>query len=122
MKYFKYSGLVLLWLLIKPLAFAISFLIFKLWSYLLDLNVWWGYLLAFLPTIIIYVTTTIIWTINKFNCKTSYYDPGEERTNLMFLLLAAIPPVLIGISLVGFSFGIMEFPNKHDLERLGKKC
>lgn len=117
MKYFKYSMVLLLWLLIKPLCFGLTVLIIALWGSLLQLDKWWAYLLAFSPTILFYGFLMCHWVYNKFNEIEKHNDAMIDLSIFIVILFSAIPPIIIGLVICGISF-CFEFPSKSHLKRL----
>jgi hypothetical protein len=121
MKYFKYSILILLWLLIKSLSLVIAFSIIWLWIYLVGINTWWSYLLAFSPTIIIYGFSIIDWIKKKYSKETCRGTTAFEDVAGMLLIVSSLfPCILISLLIIMICFVGIKFPSKYDLEGLKK--
>ena len=101
--FLKYIIVLLIWLLIKPISLFISVCITLGWVGLLELNVWWGYVLAFLPTIILWV----FLFIEKIKGEFDENDIG----GLLLVYFSIVPPILISILLIFVCFIGFEFPN-----------
>lgn len=118
MKYIKYCFLILLWLLTKPLSLLISILITEWWLYLLEMHTYWGYLLSFSPTIIIYGLLIRDWIIKSNDTCFSGYSWIENLENTFLIFFALIPSALISIIVIIYSIVGVRFPNKYNLEEL----
>lgn len=118
LQYIKYIILFLAWLLIKPLSILLSVLIIGLWSCLIEKGVWWSYLLAFCPTIIIFLGLFIQYIKDKYNDEAYNSDVFAELSTMLLILLSLIPPILISLLILMYSFVGFDFPNKYDLEDL----
>lgn len=120
MKYFKYSIVLLMWLIIKPLAFILSFFIISLWGWLININTIWSYIIAFLPTVIIYSLLIILYIKNNFN-NNKIINIYKQEGILLIMIFSLIPPILISFAIIIFLLYGFRFPNKYDLCDL-EKC